>query len=76
MVRSGLIQVIAQVPHESQIEAALFCQFPFRGYTVQIIEEHHLEEDDRIDRWLTCMAVELRRQPPHKGKVHHFAEPS
>ncbi len=63
------IEVVAQEPVVAQVQAHLLGQAPFGRDAVEVAQQQHLEDDDRIDGWLTGVAVVGAAEGPDEGEV-------
>ena len=70
MVWRRHIEIVAQKPAVSQMQAHLLSQAPFRSDAVEVTDEQHLENDDRVERWLAGMAVERSAKAPDEGEIN------
>jgi hypothetical protein len=71
VVRRALVQVVADEPHQGQMQPQLLGQAPLAGDAVQVADQRHLEQHLGVDPRLARPAVEAGRQPPHEGEVDH-----
>ena len=69
MVRRWLVKVVAEKPAIGQVQAELARQPPLRGDAVEVADEQHLEEDDRVDGGPAGVAVERTAKGPDEGEV-------
>ena len=68
------IDVVAQEPAVAQVQAHLFGQTPFGCDAVEVAQQEHLEDDDRIDGWLPGVAVVGTAEWPDEGEVDGFGD--
>jgi len=69
MVGRRHIEVVTEKQAIPQMHAHLLGQAPFRSDAVEIANEHDLENDDRVDGWLTRVAVVGTTEGSDKGEV-------
>jgi hypothetical protein len=76
VVRRRYIEVVTEEPAIAQVQADLVGQAPLGGDAVEVADEQHLEDDDRVDRGLAGVAVVGTAKRAHEGEVDAFGDTS
>ena len=70
VVRDPVIQIEAAKPAIGQVQVHLFTEPPFRPDAEAIANQQHPDEELRIDRRTTSVAVEISEVSTDRGQIH------